>query len=204
MFKIKKNYILIFVLSIILTIGFSVSAYASAVTGSQGYAVYRDGVLGSEWHAALMDMPTSAYQSPVTHIKGYGGMVKHASWLEFLDGNNNIFKGVYKPKVTIDAYSRGRVVDMGRVLATESIAYTGTGQISHNVASGYVQPNDVLLLRCDGVVEYCYEWFNFRIYGSDSKWDITLAGNIYHHSLANITPKKQAENWMTRIQTNTP
>ncbi len=95
---------------------------------------------------------------------------------------------------------------MGRLLATENIGYTGTGQISHSVTPHtlYVQPSDILLLRCDGVVEYCYEWFNFRIYGSDSQWDITLTGNIYHYSLANITPKKQAEDYMTRIQTTEP
>lgn len=205
MFKVKKNYVLILVLSAILTLGFSVPVYATAVTGSMGYAVYRDGVLGIvNWHGAIMNQPTSKSSSAVTHITGPFKVVKHGSWEEFLSGKH--FMGLYMPKGTIDAYGRGRVVDMGRLLVTENIGYTPAGQIAHNISSttAYIQPDEISAIRCDGVVEYCYEWFNFRIYGSSSQWDITISGNTYHHALPYITPQSQAEDYMTRIQTVDP
>lgn len=112
---------------------------------------------------------------------------------------------LYKPKGTIDAYGRGRVVDMGRLLATENIGYLVEGQISHSsTGTSYIQPDEIAYLRCDGVVEYCYEWYDFRVYGSNSQWDITYAGNTAHHSLPNITPKIQAESYMTFIQNTIP
>ena len=62
-------------------------------------------------------------------------------------------------------------------------------------------PYDIKSLRCDGIVEYCYEWQNVRIFGSDARWDISKndQGNKDHHSGTATTPKKQAQNYMTGI-----
>lgn len=28
-------------------------------------------------------------------------------------------------------------------------------------------------MRCDGVVEYIYEWYSYRVFGNDTQWDVT-------------------------------
>ncbi len=206
MSKFNKKHSLVIMSIIMIMSIFSMTAYAA--TGSQGYAVYRDGVLELEWHAALMDEPNSAYSLPVMHITGPGGTVDWGTWTEFMDKSTNTFQGVYKPNGTISDYSRDNVVAMGRKLRLENLGYTALSQVDHFVtsSSSWVRPEDLWLIRCDGVVEYCYEWYGYRIYGSDTLWDITKGGiaNLNHHNIANITPKKQAQNWMTKVQSTKP
>lgn len=56
-------------------------------------------------------------------------------------------------------------------------------------------------MRCDGVVEYSYETNGIRVYGPDASWDIsyndTNTQNL--HGANRITPKKQAQRYMTRV-----
>ena len=54
-------------------------------------------------------------------------------------------------------------------------------------------------IRCDGVVEYCYEWNNFGVWGSDTLWDITKPDtrNRAEHAGFQITPRRQARECLT-------
>ena len=202
----KKYKIVIVLLTLVLIISaFSVNVFAA--TGCQGYAIYRDGAfLGTTWHAGLMDEPKSTNYLPVLHIGGLNEGVTWCSWSTFINGN--VFKGVYKPKSGITSSGRDNIVAMGRRLRTEDLGYTPLSQIDHFVtnSSSWVFPSDLWLIRCDGVVEYCYEWYGYRIYGNDTYWDITRGGflTLDHHSGTAVTPKSQAQSYMTKVQSSAP
>lgn len=58
-------------------------------------------------------------------------------------------------------------------------------------------------MRCDGLVEYCYEYNNVRISGPDSSWNIALAEtanqNWHNGLLTVISPKIQAFTYMNSM-----
>ena len=93
------------------------------------------------------------------------------------------------------------------------ISYTVTKQLDATLQPGAtkIQPTDVTSVRCDGFVEYCYEYYGYRIYGDDDHWDITKsdAANVEEHAgnpllAQNVSPKKQAQNYMIKIGDNVP
>lgn len=96
---------------------------------------------------------------------------------------------------------------MGRKLRTENISYNLAYQVYYNTSTtGYwVWPEDISSMRCDGVVEYIFEWYGFRVYGSDSKWDVTR--NDYwirnHHSGGAVTPETQV-NYLNLVTSSVP
>jgi hypothetical protein len=181
---------------------------AGAATGYEGYAVYRDGVTLGNWHAALMDEPYSTYYLPVVQAPGGSECVKWDSWVNFMNSKN--FKGVYKPisSTRRDGIEyRDLFVSMGRNLISEGITYTVFEQMQYNVGSSgyYVDPNEIISMRCDGVVEYIYEWYGFRVFGSDACWDITLSSNatkIEHSGMA-VTPEIQSR-CLSLVTSNIP
>jgi len=91
---------------------------------------------------------------------------------------------------------------MARNLASEYIPYTLTYQVWYDLddAGTYVAPSQIIEMRCDGVVEYIYEWYGFRVYGNDNYWDVTK--NSFwareEHSAAWIYPKTQ-RNYLTWV-----
>lgn len=203
--KYIKRSLMAFALVFIMVASFVTSA--SAATGNQGYAIHRDGAFfGTTWHAGLMNKAYSSYSNPVVHIGGLNEGVTYCSWSTFINGNT--FKGVYKPKSGISSSGRDNVVAMGRRLTTEDLGYTPLSQIDHFVTSSsdWVTADKLWLIRCDGVVEYCFEWYGYRIYGNDTYWDITRGGfsTLDHHSGTLVTPKSQAQSYMTLVQSSTP
>ena len=206
MLKSRKTHIISLVLACIL-IAVCFAVPASAATGNQGYAIHRDGAFfGTTWHAGLMDEPKSTNYLPVLHIGGLNQGVTWCSWSDFINGNT--FKGVYRPNSGITSSGRDNIVSMGRRLRTEDLGYTPLSQIDHFVtnSNSWVYPEDLWLIRCDGVVEYCYEWYGYRIYGNNTYWDITRGGfwTLDHHSGTMVTPKSQAQSYMTLVQSSTP
>lgn len=197
------RYILLFIL---IVSSLTPALTADAASGSQGYAVYRDGVFfGLDWHSGFMYQPTSRYSQPIVHAQGSRGTVKIDTWKNFM--NDKSFKGVYRPTKLPTSADRDRFVGMARNLNTQNIKYNVAYQIYYNrsKASDYVRYNQITSMRCDGVVEYIYEWYNFRVYGNNSYWDITknsLWGRD-HHSGTAITPKKQV-NYLTRTRSAIP
>lgn len=176
---------------------------AQAASGYQGYAAYRDGVLFNyTWHAAMMDDPYSNTTSlPVIHQPG-SGYVQWGTWSQFLA--NNTFRGYYRPKVQPSSSTRDSFKYMARRLKDEAITYSGVHQVDSAVwgIGTWVDPYDVVSMRCDGVVEYIFEWYGYRVYGSDTQWDVTRANDYwiwYYHGFNYVNPKTQAQNFLTRV-----
>lgn len=178
---------------------------SEAATGKQGYAVYRDGVLGPvNWHAGIMDKASKDDIYPVIHSAGSGHNVAYGSWDEFMNVSENCsFVGYYRPvSQNPTSTQRDAVNAVARQLAADFIGYTIGAQIAYDEDSSttkaVVQPSDIESMRCDGVVEYCYEYNNIRIYGDDGNWNISKWGGEYKskHEGFGITPRKQAQDYM--------
>ena len=179
--------------------------------GYKGFAVYRDlqapmGLFSDDWHSGLMDEHYATDYLPVIHVTGLSQVVGWISWDEFVA--NKAFHGVYRPKQVMSDYQRGQVISMARELRGKEIGYILTTQMRATLwpDATWILPEDIVDLRCDGLLEYCYEYYGIRIYGDDIKWDISRsdANNLAHHGIGSITPKTQAENYMIKITSNVP
>ena len=173
----------------------------NAATGFAGFAIFRDGAFwGTTWHAGMMgeDHPVNA--NPVVHAWQSNSTVIIDSWDNFLD--NNTFQGFYYPSNVIPSSNdRDTMLLVASFLTLESILYTPIRQIDYiDTSEEYVQFDEITMMRCDGVVEYCFEALNYRICGSYDYWNITKRGaqNKAEHSYATVTPKKQAQNHMVK------
>ena len=146
----------------------------------------------------------SVHQNEEVNIQAPGGSanVQWDSWSAFLAGNN--FKGVYRPNTAPSSSDRDLFVSMGSNLVTEYIPYNVYYQVNYDTGtSGYwVDPAEITGMRCDGVVEYINEWYNFRIFGDDAHWDVTRSDYWIrdYHSGTMVTPSSQPT-WMTRVTT---
>lgn len=67
-----------------------------------------------------------------------------------------------------------------------------------------IEPYDIASLRCDGFVEYCYEYYGYRVYGPNGGWDISYPSlaNKDNHSLNYIMPKSQAQDFLDFVTGN--
>lgn len=89
-------------------------------------------------------------------------------------------------------------------LANERIAYVFANPIRYSISSIATDKypvSDIVAIRCDGLVEYAYEYNNIRVYGNDTYWDISKAGDAYtdEHGGFQLTPTKQANDYMVRL-----
>lgn len=177
---------------------------------AQGYAVYRDGVtsLGVEinWHGAIVasGIGTSGIYAQATGVDETTEIVNYNAFL-----GDGTFKGYYQPS-SITTYTntqRSAVVGTANWLASLHIPYVALNCIiyaSVDNAQDYYYPTDILCIRCDGFVEYCFERNGIRICGPaiGSAWDIssnTAAAELAHSGVALVTPKKQAEDHMILV-----
>lgn len=181
---------------------------AFGASGDIGYAVYRDGVdilSVHEWHAAIINRNTKTNSRYVIHAnKKYA--VDYGDWDDFLHGvgntsSDNEAKGIYRPRNGITASERDAVVETARDLVAADIPYTFAGMMGYAIddSRNTIEPNEIGSIRCDGVVEYCYEYNGHRIFGKSSAWNITensTASYDAHHE--NAWPSTQAAA-MTRI-----
>ncbi|HJB27040.1 MAG TPA: hypothetical protein H9662_10610 [Firmicutes bacterium] len=199
--KRKKRFV-----SAVLAVLLSFVLATGAGAGDwHGYAVYRDGAtpqgiplgLGNQWHAALMGEATKNASYPVIHHSG-SGYAKRDTWAAFMDGKN--YMGIYRPKKAPNAAAFDSFVATGRKLASDNISYTLLNQLEYNTYSNWVYTSDITKIRCDGVVEYCYEWNNYRVYGADDCWDIcypSTRNKMEHSGVGSINPKIQAQQYLT-------
>ncbi len=204
--KDKKLFISVIATFLLITM---LSINVNAATGYQGYAIYRDGVFfNTNWHAGIMDEPYSTDYKPVTHHPGGFGsndIVKWDTWDNFIDGKT--FKGVYRPNSNPSSSQRDLFVSMGRKLINEKIPYNLAYQVYYDTSTSgtWVDHDEISSMRCDGVVEYIYEWYGFRVYGNGTYWDVTK--NSFwgrdHHSGTAVTPKSQV-NYLTKVTSSVP
>ncbi len=143
----------------------------------------------------------------IIHINQSFEAILYGNESDFLNGN--AFLGYYRPRIGLNLNSRGNVIVTAfyLYLRTESINYSLLHQIDYSYdANGneIVDISEIENMRCDGFVEYCYEYNGIPIFiNSDNvdKWNISLFDEETKalHSNTHVVPKIQAYEFMTNM-----
>lgn len=190
-------------LSILFSATLFLSPVSYAATGNQGYAVYRDGVVGNiDWHTGIMVESYTSASQPISHARGKDYQTELTSYNSFV--GPNLFKGTYRPRTGIPSdNTRNLIVATARYIASEHIEYSAILQMDYNdsTTGAKVMFNDITNIRCDGVVEYCYEYNFQRVFGVDDVWDISKNASAEKnlHTFFKITPLSQASQYMFKM-----
>ncbi|KWX86349.1 hypothetical protein AMQ83_19415 [Paenibacillus riograndensis] len=153
-----------------------------------GDAGYRDGgwlTFGSN-HGGLYS------GSGVYEIKGYfGSGVVHSTFDSFKD--SQYFYGWFtNPSIT--ATKRSQIINTAAAMnADPDITYTAQAQLMYDNtgSTGYVQVYEITDIRCDGVIEYAYEYNDLYVWGHSSNgtssgnptdFDISSKANVQFHA----------------------
>ena len=169
------------------------SPSTNRAVGNQGYAIYRDGVgsagINVDWHAAIMAEASIYDDEPIVQASGSPENVDYVDYNKFM-GGNNVFKG-YRKVSGMTNSQRNKVVDIATDLVFEGIPYTFTALMTARIGKGIIEPSAILKMRCDGVVEYSYEYNGMRVQGTDSDWNISTDSGSQNHNAIAMTPKRQ-------------
>ena len=180
------------------------------VEGYEGYAAFRDGVFvvagkSLNWHAGIVtESGTGVTVNQLVHIAGTGYKVSTVNKTDFIRGpenKNNNPVGIFRK--TTSLATRSNIIDDAINLTNEGISYTFFDLLSYE--DGYlgsdITPDRIVSMRCDGVVEYCYEVNGQRLMGTDSTWNISKRSGAEYHNSCSITtmsPKAQSGT-MTKV-----
>ena len=173
---------------------------APRATGYEGYAAYRDGVVLGEWHAGIVYTNESEYI--LAHAPGGDDPTEFVNYRDFIDGNDSM--GCYRPFATLTTSKRDSVCRTAADLVGERIEYILTDPIRYSTASTATSKypaSDIIAIRCDGFVEYSYEYNNVQVFGNSDYWNIASVDPRaeIEHSGFQMTPKKQAEDYMEYV-----
>lgn len=167
-----------------------------ATPSYRGFAAFRDGVIVVEWHAGVTTQPTQ-----FVHITrgGHPAIVDLNGFRE-----NERFMGYYRhPSYAAGATKYDQIYQTAIAISMyPSISYTALVPLDATASSGKILPSAINKLRCDGLLEYSYEYNGVPVcsvyYNGATHWDIsTVEGALAHNSLVNaITPKIQSSHFI--------
>ena len=131
-----------------------------------------------------------------------GNTVSKASWYYFLAGQT--FICACRPNnCSMTNTNRTYFVNKSNRLIGKP--YTALCQMSYSVINdgSKIEPSQITALRCDGVVEYVYEYYGYRVGGGNTDWDISLnlTSNFSAHYGYLVTPAMQNTYLLIRVTT---
>ncbi len=194
----KKRFISTLILSVVLISILTSQVFASSYGA---YAIYRDKLYNpTMWHGGMVIGDLDDDEC-IVHKTDSTDVVK-VSMAEFMD-----FKETYrisKPNGTMSITKMDAVTTTAIQLTRHDIDYVLDQQIEYDsdcYGHSMLDYEDIDAIRCDGVIEYCYEYNGVRIYGNDSYWNISIpsSSSLSQHSSLAINPKTQAQDYMTRV-----
>ncbi len=151
-----------------------------------GDAVYRDGVLNNlTWHAAINNYSTVG--TFVIQAPGGSGVVQYSSWENFLKDDKGVihtYQGPPQYRSGMTENDLNNVWNTATLLANKgNVTYTAIDMLHGTTSGNYISPSGVTQSRCDGLVEYSYEWYNWPVlYDNLGQWDISSTASISYHS----------------------
>lgn len=176
----------------------AVSVQPFSTTNRLGHAIYRDGVVFDQWHTGIVAHASGPEYSSdgnwVVHARGSGKTTGYDTFDTFLrnkEGEKQNYVGErYMSTMTLsDHYN---IFFTAEDMATEAIPYTFVNMISVSLlAPAQLEVSDIEKIRCDGFVEFAYEYNGIKLQASSVYWDIsTYLGAINHDGIL-LTPKTQ-------------
>ncbi len=199
--KLLSKILIIIVISAVYT----QSVFVAGATNLKGYAIYSNGGW-SNGHSGFMykaGFDVDSGTETVLHVSDLFNSLNKGNKADFLNGN--AFIGYYRPNINLTTNIQLQIINILNALYSrrDKINYVLSEQIVYDDAdhNGKVNLSEVKKLRCDGLVEYAYEYYGIKIYGDESTWNISIANkeNRDAHSGLKITPKKQAYDCMTNM-----
>ncbi|MBC2581540.1 hypothetical protein [Clostridium sp. DJ247] len=147
---------------------------ASALTAP--IAVYREGgTLNPFEHAGVYKADNQYYE-----IKGYNHTIEISTWASFIDGKSGAY---WRNNPSVDSYRSSILSTLASLDADPGITYTMYDQLNYESNPGtYVNVSEISDIRCDGVVEYAYEWNNVWVWGKSSTG--TSSGTPTHFDIS--------------------
>lgn len=162
---------------------------ASATYAPGGSAVYREGsIFNAHEHAGVMINSSYVYE-----IKGYETDDIEVSTLsEFKAGST--YYGTYTHKNGLTSTQRDSILSTAAALEKDTgLTYTMYDQINWDSDAGsYISVYEITDIRCDGVVEYSYEWNNIWVWGRTSGG--TASTNPTHFDVSYVPYAKEHAN----------
>ncbi len=150
-----------------------------------GDAVYREGGwLNNQDHAGIYCSNCNNGSEGIIHIT-YGHHPEIVSWSEFLAGNT--YHNAFSVE-GLNSWDKQQIVQTALLLAEYyyfDIDYSFADMLVDNSYNSTITPSDIEYLRCDGLVEYSYEFNTFNV------WGISDTGNMYgepHHFNVSYEP----------------
>lgn len=173
----KKFFGKIMILSILVMSFSSFNAVVSVFADSE--AMYRTGQMPNYLeHAGVRKAGVGVYE-----IKGYNYTVDLNSWDSFI-GTQTYLGAFTNPYMT--ATDKANVQSTLAAMAADTdINYVGLNMIDWDLNPGsYINPNEIDDIRCDGVVEYAFEWNNVWVWGRTDTG--TSSGTPRHFDVSNM------------------
>lgn len=196
--------LLVTLLCILFAVIFTIGSFAA--TNAKGFAVYRQGNFPNpSGHAGLVFKNSVEDSDAIIHVISEDDyLIRKTSLDDFKD--NQDFYGYYVPDTLKDLSATDRANKLSSVISRanalsainkDSLGYNLVLQVMYLTDknnNGRVDINEITSMRCDGLVEYCYEYYGFSVYADDiSKFDISIRDN---HCAPNITPKQQIKHYL--------
>ena len=181
-----------------------VSVQPRSTSNRIGHAIYRDGVVFDQWHTGIVAhasgpeyfVPGSEEEDNqwVVHARGSGKTTGYDTFDTFMRNKQDEYQGYVGERYmsTMTLSDHHNVFFVADDMATEAIPYTFLNMISVSIlAPGQLEVSDIEKIRCDGFVEFAYEYNGIELQASSVYWDIsTYLGAINHDALL-MTPKTQ-------------
>jgi len=172
------------------------NAYAAA---GVGHAIFRElGLLGAGrfGHTGVVTNLSGGEPSRIVHATQDANGITAVDFDGFMDADNNNYEyygTYYKPSTASHLLSA--IVVYANDLDLYNIEYTFYVQMNHNdvYSSTLIYPDEISAMRCDGVVEYCYELAGIRLLGPDSAWNISNRSHYPIHRSISASPADQMD-----------
>lgn len=173
----KKFFGKMMVLSILAMSFISITA-GSVFANSE--AMYRSGSMGNYLdHAGVRKAGVGIYE-----IKGYFYTVDLNTWASWL-GSNEYLGSFINPLMTSTDKTNVQST-LAAMAADTDIDYVGLNMIDWDLNPGSdIDPWEIDDIRCDGVVEYAYEWNNIWVWGRSNTG--TSSGTPTHFDVSNMS-----------------
>jgi hypothetical protein len=161
---------------------------------------YRDngftwaGILDWIGHTGLCAGMDSGHNLRIIEVGGTSEVVKHNYWSSMQDNPDGLtYWGAHTINASLSGYDmtfsrRHNVMNTAVYLIGRDIGYPvfpTVDALRHNSTYTNIYPNEIDHLRCDGLVEYCYEFNGYWVWGKNGQeqnFDISQVSNVDDHN----------------------
>ena len=172
-----------------------------AFAAARGHAVYRalNSVGGATFgHGGVVSAVSGGAPTYVIHAPGntVSPYTVTEVTISTFKGDGLDYYGTYcMPGTSTATYSN--ILVLAELLDDYNVPYVFTHQMDHEHvgSAGSILPKEITYIRCDGVIEYCYEYYDVELLGRTVNglyyWDISNPLDYIYHASVTFTPQTQ-------------